>query len=208
MNKNRSIKSTVNVIILSVCFLILCIYLLNPVFKQKKINLASSTLINSTEPLQANFSLVNTDNQEFNLLSLRGKWTVLFFGYVNCPSICPATLGVAREAWNQFDRNKLPAQFIFASLNPEQDTPTTLKKFLNQFHPNFMGVTGKKNEMDKLSTQLNIYANKVKLDNGEEIIDHSPYLMLVDPKAQIKAILSPPLDADNIVKDLKALTKS
>lgn len=207
MQKNN-IRKTVTVIFLSISFLFLCIYLLNPVFKKTKVEYKNASVINSTEPLTANFNLITTDNKDFNLMSMRGKWTVLFFGYADCPSICPATLGIVRDAWSKFETNKEPAQFIFASLNPGKDNAIKLKEFLNKFSNRFVGLTGKQSEMDKLSTQLKIYANKILNEHGEEIIDHSPYLMLIDPKAQLRAIISPPHNAKDIADDLLLLTKS
>jgi len=205
--QKSNIRRTVSVILLSISFIFLCIYLLNPIFKPKKLELKTSTIINSTEPLTANFNLITTNNKPFNLMSMRGKWTLLFFGYADCPGICPATLGIMRDTWQKFENNKAPVQLMFASLNPNKDTQEHLKQFLDRFNKEFVGITGKQAEMDKFSVQLKIYANKVMDELGQEIIDHSPYLMLIDPKAQLRAIISPPLEAEAIAKDLVALTK-
>ena len=195
-NVNRTVLFLVVGILTFVCLW----FILNPTFKKPQDPMQLATLINNTTPL-APFSLVDTNHQKFTSQNLKGHWNVLFFGYTHCPDICPATLTVMRDVWHNFDTP--PARFIFASVDPQNDSDKDLKTFLGHFHKNFIGLTGEQREMKNLMQQLNIFA-----DESEERIDHTAALMLINPKGQLKAVFTPPLDPNAITHDLKLLTQS
>ena len=92
------------------------------------------------------FALKNHHNQDFGLAQLEGQWSFLFFGFTNCPDVCPATLHTMKSVWD-----KLPTQpgdpahprLIFVSVDPDRDDLPTLQEYVTYFHPDFVGVTGK-----------------------------------------------------------------
>jgi protein SCO1 len=183
---------------------------INPFFVKKHLDITAATLINSVDPITS-FNLTDSEGRPFTEKTLRGKWTLIFFGYTDCPDICPATLSIVRETWNTFLPNKQPpANFIFASINPIDDTKQQLKQFLANFHEKFIGITGEKQEMNRLSAQLGIFASTSdeKSAKGKPIIDHTAALFLIDPQMRLKAVFTPPHDHLAIVDDLKTLTKS
>lgn len=164
----------------------------------------ATVLEQKSSPLSP-FNLVDSNGNKFVEKSLNGHWNLMFFGYTTCPDVCPATLSLVREAWQKFD-GKYPARFIFVSVNPIDDNTNHLKEFLGNYHPDFMGLTGPSQEIAKLSQQLNIIAEKsIDQDTGISRIDHTAALMLVDPRGRLKAIFTPPLDANAIVNDLNAI---
>ena len=102
-----------------------------------------ATFLPSGKPL-APFSLVDQDGKAFDVDRLKGRWTFMFFGYTNCPDVCPTTLQTMKDAWKLLDKKSLDkTQMVFVSVDADRDPPAVLKKYVNYFHPDFIGVTGK-----------------------------------------------------------------
>lgn len=196
-----TVKKAAWLVVLSLLIFVGAWYFINGTFnKQSPITLAA-TPIKNNQRLSA-FKLTDYNDRVFDNKSLRGHWTLVFFGYTNCPDICPATLNLVREAWSHYNvANPPPARFVFANLAPTPIETSTLKQFLANYNPNFMGVTGSKSEMQKFSDQLGIYFVE---QNGS--FDHTASLMLIDPQGKLAAIFTPPFSAEELVKDLKLLT--
>lgn len=158
------------------------------------------------------FSLIDTHEHPFTETSLLGKWTLVFFGYTTCFSICPKTLTTISEAWKLLPETLTEdsLRFVFISLDPEADTPKQLQTFLTRFNPRFMGLTGDKAVIRALSKNSGIYSYE-DLDAskaaGIKMIDHSATLLLINPKGQVQAVFSPPHDKKALAKALKELTE-
>ena len=159
-----------------------------------------ATAFKPTSPLTS-FNLIDTNGKQFTEKSLRGHWTLLFFGYTGCPDICPATLAIMRETWDL--QKPAPARFVFASIDPIQVNAKDLKTFLQNYNQDFIGISGTKEDMDQLRNQLGIFYELLP-----DRIDHTSALMLIDPQARLSAVFTPPFTAQEISKDLKMLTKS
>lgn len=165
--------------------------------------LRTTTLLSPHKRLP-NFSLIDTHNKIFTEEAFLGHWTVLFFGYADCPDICPATLSLLKETWRHLPKTKsiFKPQVVFASINPMVDNLETLRKFINQFNPDFIGITGDYLEMQKLATALNIYAKSELNKQGQMIINHSSSLLIINPKAELHAVISSAPQLENLVHDL------
>jgi protein SCO1/2 len=179
--------------------------------KQSPAVLASATVLNPSKPL-ADFSLIDTNGKPFTQASLRNQWTLMFFGYSDCPDICPRTLLKISELLTALPgeaQKPDPLNFLFVSLNPENDTPDKLKAFLTRFHPSFKGVTGDQNTIQVLSKACNIYSWHDPNNQADKpkVIDHSATLMLVNPQGRIQALFSPPHHVQTIAEDLKIILK-
>jgi len=157
------------------------------------------------------FSLIDTHEHPFTEASLLGKWTLVFFGYTTCFSICPKTLTTISETWKllpaTLTENSL--RFVFISLDPEADTPKQLQTFLMRFDPHFVGLTGDKAVIQGLSKSSGIYSYEdpdASQTAGIKIIDHSATLLLINPKGQVQAVFSPPHDKNMLAKELTELS--
>jgi protein SCO1/2 len=138
---------------------------------------------------------------------------MMFFGYAQCPKICPQALSMASEIWRAFSEKKphQNAQFVFVSLNPETDTVDVLKPFVQQFHPDFIGLTGPQAEIIRLSKASGVYSwTDPEHDGsvGPKIIDHSATFLLIGPDGRLKALFSPPHDGLAIARDLKKVIEA
>jgi protein SCO1/2 len=177
-------------------------YAIAPHYLPSKTATINATLLKPNKPL-TNFKLSSTDGKEFNLNNLRGHWTLMFFGYMGCPDICPKTLALLADTWHIFENKKsYPTKFVFASIDNNVPSQDSLQSFLNNYNEKFSGIYGAQANMHELTTQLGVYAQR-----QGQIIDHSSALILIDPQARIKALITPPFDAANLATDLEILTK-
>jgi len=168
------------------------------------------TLFPDPKPLTA-FALTDHKNRVFDLASLKGKWSFLFFGFTHCPDICPTTLAVLARARDNIARSTAGAeniQFIFISVDPNRDTAGKLRQYVDHFDANLLGVTGDNAQIGNLAGQLGA-AYQVTITPGIENypVYHSAAVFLVDPQARYHAVFTPPYDAKVISKRFKVVRK-
>jgi len=166
------------------------------------------TLFPDPKPLTA-FALTDHKNRVFDLASLKGKWSFLFFGFTHCPDICPTTLAVLARARDNIAKNTVGAediQFVFISVDPNRDTASKLGQYVNYFDTSFLGVTGNDAQIGNLAGQLGA-AYQVAIKPGMENypVYHSAAVFLLDPRARYHAVFTPPHDAEAIGKRFKVV---
>ncbi len=170
--------------------------------------IGAATVLQPAKKLDS-FSLLDTNNQPFTQQSFQGHWTLLFFGYSQCPEICPKTLAIVSDLFRSKPNSnaQAKAQFVFISLDSKSDTVPQLKTFLGRFHPDFIGLTGDENEVIKLAKSCRVYSWSDPVPNaaGQKIIDHSGTLLLINPEGKLQALFSPPHASDTLAKELKVL---
>jgi protein SCO1/2 len=156
------------------------------------------TLFPDPKPLTA-FALTDHQNRVFDLASLKGKWSFLFFGFTHCPDICPTTLAILARARDNIAKSAVGAediQIVFISVDPNRDTASKLKQYVTHFHATILGVTGGDAQIGNLAGQLGA-AYEVSITPGMENypVYHTAAVFLVDPQARYHAVFTPPLDA-------------
>ncbi len=142
------------------------------------------------------FSLVDHRGDPFTLEQLKGRWSFLFFGYTNCPDVCPTVLSmldkVAQELGKEPTLNR-DVQFVFVSVDPVRDTPEVLRKYVGDFNPDFIGVTGANESLTQLTRQLGIYAKPEPADaHGHYSMDHGTPVLLIDPAGRLLGVFQSP----------------
>lgn len=164
------------------------------------------TLMPPRDELPA-FELRDQHNQPFNLGRLHGKWTLLFFGYTRCPDICPMTLATLKQAHQLLgDKNK-NIQYVFVTVDPERDTPELLGNYTGYFHADFLGVSGPREELDRLTHALGVYYRLGQDARGNYQVDHSAAVFLVDPQARLRGLFGAPQNAQHMAANLRRLEK-
>ena len=149
------------------------------------------------------FSLKDMNNNLITDESFQGPLTAIFFGFTNCPDICPMTLNKMDIAINRLKKENKSLKLFFISVDPERDTPEVVKDYLNSFENNFVGITGEPEKIYLLSQSWGILSQKIFKDDGEYNIDHSsPVILLKDGKyiARIS-------HKDDIKRSIKILKK-
>lgn len=171
----------------------------------------SSLLVLPEPRVVSDFSLIDHHSQAFTLADLRGKWSLIFFGFTHCPDVCPGTLYDLHQI-RQNMQQTLPAetslpQFLFISVDPERDTPAKLEQYLSFFDPSFVGVTGDHAQLLPLTRQLGIAYRIGTPDPATAQYDvaHSASILLTDPQGRLYGVLPAPHDVAKISADLLAI---
>lgn len=144
------------------------------------------------------FSLTDKNGNAFSVANLKGQWNFLFFGFTHCPDVCPTTLAVMKNVWKQLPTQpgeKGHPNLVFVSVDPDRDKVDNLKQYIEFYHPDFNAVTGKLNQLDRLTNQIGIlygYDEKNGENDNDYIVNHSSQLIVVDPKGRMRAVISPP----------------
>lgn len=148
--------------------------------------------------------LTDHDNKLFDESRFKGKWSFLFFGFTQCPDVCPAALLIMKSVWNKLPpeaRQAPEPQMIFVSVDPDRDTPAILKQYVKFYHPAFTGITGKHDKLDILTRQLSaLYGYEDTEDGKGYTVTHSAQIILIDPKGHMRAVFNTPHVVDEIVK--------
>ncbi len=156
------------------------------------------------------FTAIDHKNNTFTLSGLNGKWSFLFFGYTNCPDVCPITLSVMDKVHQALARSENPPdmQTLFISVDPERDTPEKLDQYVTYFNPGFIGLGGSVEQVRGLTKQIGVayYLNKTS-DTENYLVDHSASLFLIDPKGRLIAIFSAPHEAAPITSKFNQIRK-
>jgi len=149
------------------------------------------------------FSLKDMNNNVITDKSFDGPLTAIFFGFTNCPDICPMTLNKMDIVISRLKKENKSLKLFFISVDPERDTPEVVKDYLNSFENNFVGITGEPEKIYLLSQSWGILSQKIFKDDGEYNVDHSsPVILLKDGKyiARIS-------HKDDIKRSIKILKK-
>lgn len=167
-----------------------------------------ATTFPTPRPLKA-FSLHDQYGNTFDNERFRGKWNFLFFGYTNCPDVCPGTLNLMNVVQGNLQEAGIGSdelQVIFVSVDPDRDDNAQLADYMKYFNPEFIGITGAKAQIDILAKQLSAiyFITKPKFDRPYQV-DHSAAILLVDPDGKFHAVFTAPHDADRISRDLQSI---
>ena len=143
------------------------------------------------------FTLEDHSGKPFTADSLKGHWSLILAGFTNCPDVCPFTLAnleqVVAELGLRVRPDHLPA-VIFLAVDPDRDR-ANLKDYVVQFHPDFIGVTGAIDEIDRALKGLDAVAVRSKPDaRGNYSVSHSAAVAVVDPQGRLAAKINPPFD--------------
>jgi protein SCO1/2 len=146
------------------------------------------------------FHLADLSGAEFNRNSLHGHPTLLFFGFTNCPDVCPTTLATLTQVQRSAP---LPGtQVVFITIDPERDSAANLQVYLGAFNKSFIGARGTAAALAPLLKDLGAIAVRQNLPDGSYTMDHSATLYLLDTRGRLVAVFSPPFSAPKLTADL------
>ena len=152
-------------------------------FLPKTINFLNTKFYKNSEKTILDFKFITPLNKDFKINDLKKKPSIFFFGFTNCPDVCPLTLYKISQSINQLKvENKI--KVFFVTLDPERDGPNELNKYLKFYKLDITGLTGKIENINKLSKFMNIKFVKRKVDD-DYTIDHTASVILLDKKLNI-----------------------
>lgn len=163
-----------------------------------------------TAALGGPFRMVDQDGRAVDQSVLRGKWNAVFFGYVSCPDVCPATLQTLAAAQDRLGKRGGDLRTVFVTVDPQRDTPAQMKVYLAQpdFPRGSLGLTGTPAQVAAIARVYRVFYQKAPRKDGGYDMDHSAAIYLMDPRGRFSAPLvetqGPQAIADAIGKAMSA----
>jgi protein SCO1/2 len=151
--------------------------------------------------------LLDQDGRRIPADFFAGHWTFVFFGFTQCPDICPTTLATLAQVHRQL-ADLAPAdqpRVLLVSVDPERDTPARLAPYVRFFDPAFMGATGSAAATAAAAAAFGVPYAKVPTAEGGYTMDHGSGLFLVGPDGNMVAYLSAPHEAATIARDYRKI---
>ena len=128
----------------------------------------------------SSFSLKDINNNLVTEESFEGPLTAIFFGFTNCPDVCPMTLNSLNLVMKNLDKKKKEKfKVFFVSIDPERDTPEIIKDYLSSFENKIYGITGDPKKVFLLSQSWGVLSEKIFTEDGNYLINHSSSIMLL-----------------------------
>jgi protein SCO1/2 len=205
--KNSYLKLTLLVILLFISMILgMYVYQHSHTKMNKHLNLIHATYIQPGRVL-APFQLQKTDGQTLSPSNLAGHWTILFFGYTQCRSICPTTMDMLHKVFVQLRKDKIQPlpEMIMISLDGQRDSLETMRRYVKGFDAEFKGAIGPIETIQQLTQELGVVYDDSQLSRPDGQIDHSGSLTLVNPVGEVVAFFIPPMQAKDVAKDLETL---
>ncbi len=154
------------------------------------------------------FSLHDTQGKLRTLADFKGKLVVVFFGYTQCPDVCPTTLQEMAQVMQKLGDKAQKVQMIFVSLDPERDTPAILAQYVPAFDARFLALTGDAAAIQKTAAEFKVIYQKVPGKQvGSYSIDHTAASFVFDTEGRIRLFVRPGLGPDLLAHDLALLLK-
>jgi protein SCO1/2 len=126
------------------------------------------------------FQLTDQAGQTVTDQNLKGKPTLIFFGFTHCPDVCPTSLFEISEVLKAMGKDADRVNALFVSVDPERDTAAAMKDYLSSFDPHLQGLTGNPESIAKVLSAYRVYSKKVPLKDGDYTMDHTALIYLMD----------------------------
>lgn len=162
---------------------VLSLYLLLSVRQPQK-PIAGQGEIQNMAQIGGDFRLTDQEGTEFSSESLKGNFSLIYFGFTYCPDICPTSLHKISEVMSTLDKYKIPVKPVFITIDPKRDTPALLKEYLKHFHPRYIALTGTDEQIKDVTEKFKVFYAKVEGDDNSYMIDHSSFVYLMDEEGR------------------------
>ena len=136
------------------------------------------------------FTLVDDTGAKVTDAALKGKPTIMYFGYTFCPEVCPTTLTDLAQ-WMQMlgpDADKL--NYVFVTVDPERDTPKVMHDYVSAFDARIRGLTGTPDQIAKVTSKYRVYYKRIPTSDGGYVMDHAAGLYLMDPNGKFVGLIA------------------
>jgi protein SCO1/2 len=155
------------------------------------------------------FALTDTSGKPRGLADFRGKAVVVFFGFTQCPDVCPTAMATLAEAMRKLGPDAERVRGVFITIDPERDTPELLSRFVPAFHPGFVGLFGDAEATERVAKEFKvIYRKAPGTTPGSYTMDHSTGMFIFDPQGRLRLYVSHGQGADVLANDLRELLRA
>jgi protein SCO1 len=154
------------------------------------------------------FALPDVNGQTKTLADFKGKAVVLFFGFAQCPDVCPTTMAEIAAVKKSLGKEGEKVTAVFITVDPERDTPQVLKAYMESFDPTFTALRGTPEQTVALAKYFKIYYKKVDGKTPTSYtIDHTAASFVYDPQGKLRLYTRYGMGAQALAEDLKILLK-
>jgi protein SCO1 len=155
------------------------------------------------------FSLVDHTGKPRTLADFRGKAVVIFFGYTQCPDVCPTTLAALAQAQKELGQDAAKVQVLFVTVDPDRDTAELLSNYVTAFDPTFLGLRGDADATARTAKEFKILYQKQPGRTAESYtVDHSAGSFVFDPQGRLRLYVGNGQGADVFAHDLRQLLRA
>ena len=198
----------------------LCVFalILMPVLAQAAdlVDLKSGVMLSTPKELKP-FTLYDAQGKNFTNAQLKGQYTLLYFGFTNCPALCPTSMAQLATAYRNLAKENVQPmpQVVFVSVDPERDTAAKVNKFATTFNKNFIGLrTDDMNTLQNMTKDMSVMFTKAAVGGSQDrdphatyTIDHSGEIIVINPEGKLVALLTLPHDAKSVTEDYKTVVQ-
>jgi protein SCO1/2 len=151
-------------------------------------------------------SLPDADGKPRTLADFKGKVTVVFFGYTQCPDVCPTTMAELAEVKRALGKDGERVQGVFVTIDPERDTPALLKNYIGAFDPSFVALRGSEEQTKAVAKEFKVFYAKVPgKTEGSYTMDHTAGSFIYDTQGRLRLFTRYGGGAQALSSDLRAL---
>lgn len=152
------------------------------------------------------FSMPDQHGKRRSMVDFKGKVVLVFFGFTQCPDVCPTTLGDLAAVKQKLGAKGDKLQVIFASVDPSRDTPEILQAYLANFDPSFLALRGSDEETAKMAKDFKVYYKRVEGQTpGSYTMDHTAGDYIFDPEGRLRLYSRYGTPVDTLAKDIEQL---
>ena len=152
------------------------------------------------------FSLRDPQGQLRTLDDFRGQVVMLFFGFTQCPDICPTALARVADVMQRLGPDAQRLQVLFVTIDPERDTPALLREYTRAFHPSFLGLYGDLPGTEAAAREFKVFYKKVPTGSSYTM-DHTTLSYVFDAKGRLRLAVRHEQDAASVAADIRRLLK-
>jgi len=164
---------------------------------------AAGTLLASA--IGGPFRLIDQNGKTVTDADLKGKWSLIYFGYTHCPDACPTTLNEIAIALDDLGPKRDAVRPVFITVDPERDTPEVLKSYVTSFDAPILALTGTPEAVAQAAKDYRVYYAKHPEPGGDYSMDHSSVIYVMDPEGRFTATFTPESSPEDIAARLKKL---
>jgi protein SCO1/2 len=164
---------------------------------------AAGTLLASA--IGGPFRLVDQNGKTVTDADLKGKWSLVYFGYTHCPDACPTALNDIAIALDQLGPKREAVRSVFITVDPERDTPEVLKDYVTSFDAAILALSGSPEEIARAAKAYRVYYAKHPEPGGDYSMDHSSVIYVMDPEGRFTASFTHQSTPEEIAERLKKL---
>lgn len=156
--------------------------------------------------LGSKLSMVDDNGQPRTLADYRDKVVVVFFGFTQCPDVCPTAMSQLAHAMELLGEDAKKVQILMVSVDPERDTPEILNAYVKAFNPSFVGLTGTPEQLAATAKSFRAYYSKVAGPTPDSYtMDHGSSFYILDQTGEARVLLRGDVPAEELVHDLREL---